>query len=105
MLVRILPSATGMLSHLASTNHLFTVPRDIQGYSKQDPSLPPLRLYTGHSAYVAVSIASSLGKHTSNISQDVEWHPKNENMFGSVSDDGQIMMWVLIKTCFKNYQD
>lgn len=59
MLVRILPSATGMLSHLASTNHIFTVPRDIQGYSKQDPSLQPLRLYTGHSAYVAVSIAKA----------------------------------------------
>ncbi|OXB35935.1 histone acetyltransferase type B subunit 2 [Cryptococcus neoformans] len=64
--------------HILSASEDTTIGHwDIQGYSKQDPSLQPLRLYTGHSAYVA----------------DVEWHPKNENMFGSVSDDGQIMIW------------
>lgn len=46
-------------------------------------------------------VSWQLGKTTSDILQDVEWHPKNENMFGSVSDNGQIMMWVLIKTHFK----
>ncbi|WWD20256.1 histone acetyltransferase type B subunit 2 [Kwoniella shandongensis] len=50
---------------------------DIQGYKKEDINLEPLALYTGHSAYVG----------------DVDWHPENDWMFGSVGDDRKIMLW------------
>ncbi|WVQ79234.1 histone acetyltransferase type B subunit 2 [Cryptococcus sp. DSM 104549] len=64
--------------HILSASEDTTVAHwDIQGYAKKDSTLQPLRLYTGHSANVS----------------DVDWHPKNENMFGSVGDDGQIMIW------------
>lgn len=30
-----------------------------------------------------------------NVVRDASWHPKNENFFGSVGDDGLLLIWDL----------
>ncbi|KAK4685795.1 histone-binding protein RBBP4, partial [Tremellales sp. Uapishka_1] len=64
--------------HILSASEDTTVAHwDINSYSKKDTSLQPIRQYTGH--------ASNVG--------DVDWHPNNDYMFGSVGDDKMLMIW------------
>ncbi|RSH93356.1 Histone acetyltransferase type B subunit 2 [Saitozyma podzolica] len=63
--------------HIISANEDETVAHwDINAYQKSEPSLQPLRKYTGHSAYVG----------------DVDWHPQYDYMFASVGDDKMLML-------------
>lgn len=39
-------------------------------------------------------VNASFQRHESVVG-DVSWHPKNENLFGSVGDDCQLMIWDL----------
>lgn len=45
--------------------------------------MKPLRMYTGHSEYV----------------EDVDWHPEDGNIFGSVADDKMLMMYAFLWPC------
>ncbi|EIW71564.1 hypothetical protein TREMEDRAFT_60487 [Tremella mesenterica DSM 1558] len=69
------PMAEGHI--LSSGEDGFVAHWDIQAYDKKDPSLQPLRKYTGHSSNVSA----------------VDWHPFNGNLFGSVGDDCHFMLW------------
>lgn len=53
--------------------------RDIKGYTKSNSVLEPLRVYRAHTAVV----------------EDVAWKPDVDNVFASVGDDRQLIMWVL----------
>lgn len=52
--------------------------RDIKGYTKSNSVLEPLRVYRGHTAVV----------------EDVAWKPDVDNVFASVGDDRQLILWV-----------
>ena len=44
--------------------------------------MEPFRVYRGHEAIV----------------EDVAWHTKDPNLFGSVGDDQKLLMYVVIKS-------
>lgn len=78
--------------------------RDINGYSKANSSLEPLAVYKGHTSIVEVRFTVSLfagvprriredADTSSAISQDVAWHNLDENIFASVGDDRQLLMY------------
>lgn len=50
---------------------------DINAYSKANPSIEPLNVFNEHTAVVG----------------DVDWHPTQENVFASVSDDKTLKIW------------
>ena len=50
---------------------------DLNAYQKESKTLHPLRTYRGHSAIV----------------EDVAWHNHHENLFASVGDDRQMLLW------------
>ncbi|KAI9600927.1 hypothetical protein H4Q26_000721 [Puccinia striiformis f. sp. tritici PST-130] len=50
---------------------------DINSYTKGNPVIEPYRVYKGHSAIVS----------------DVSWHSSHGNLFASVSDDKQLLIW------------
>ncbi len=51
--------------------------RDINGYKKGDHSLDPVTIYKGHSSIV----------------EDVAWHTHSKEIFASVGDDKQLLLW------------
>lgn len=51
--------------------------RDINGYKKGDNSLDPVTIYKGHSSIV----------------EDVAWHTHSKEVFASVGDDKQLLLW------------
>ncbi|KAK9900831.1 WD40 repeat-like protein [Cystobasidium minutum MCA 4210] len=64
--------------HLLSASEDTTVCHwDIKGYTKANSVLEPLRVYRGHTAVV----------------EDVAWKPDVDNIFASVGDDRQLMLW------------
>ncbi|KAI9251363.1 WD40-repeat-containing domain protein [Phascolomyces articulosus] len=50
---------------------------DIGGTPKENKTVEPLKVYTGHTAPV----------------EDVAWHPQFESIFASVGDDCKLMIW------------
>ena len=50
------------------------------GPRAEDGSVPPLRTFLGHS----------------NVVEDVAWHCHHKDLFGSVGDDRQLMMYVFV---------
>ncbi|PLW19053.1 hypothetical protein PCANC_07746 [Puccinia coronata f. sp. avenae] len=50
---------------------------DINSYTKGNPVIEPYRVYKGHSSIVS----------------DVSWHSSHGNLFASVSDDKQLLIW------------
>ncbi|CED83414.1 nucleosome remodeling subunit caf1 nurf55 msi1 [Phaffia rhodozyma] len=50
---------------------------DINGYSKTNNSLDPIRVYRGHTSIV----------------EDVAWHNEHDYLFASCGDDRQLMIW------------
>ncbi|TPX33720.1 hypothetical protein SmJEL517_g03429 [Synchytrium microbalum] len=50
---------------------------DVKGTTKEKKQMEPLRVYSGHSAWV----------------MDVAWHMKDECLFGSVGDDKKLLIW------------
>lgn len=52
--------------------------RDIKGYTKNNSVLEPLRVYRGHTAVV----------------EDIAWKPDTDNIFASVGDDRQLILYV-----------
>lgn len=71
-------SLPGKAGHLLSASEDTTVCHwDVQAYTKGDNSMEPLNIYKGHTAIV----------------EDVAWHCLQENIFASVGDDRQLLMW------------
>lgn len=69
---------SGKAGHLLSASDDTTVCHwDINGYSKTNSSLEPLTIYKGHTSVV----------------EDVAWHNLDENIFASVGDDRQLLIW------------
>ena len=50
--------------------------RDVKGTTKDKKQMDPVRVYSGHTAWV----------------MDVAWHMKDECLFGSVGDDKKLLM-------------
>ncbi|KAJ7610895.1 WD40 repeat-like protein [Roridomyces roridus] len=50
---------------------------DINSYTKTKTSIEPTNVFRGHTSVVG----------------DVDWHPKQENVFASVGDDKMLMIW------------
>ncbi|KAJ7024382.1 WD40 repeat-like protein [Mycena alexandri] len=50
---------------------------DINSYTKTKTTIEPTNVFRGHTAVVG----------------DVDWHPKDENVFASVGDDKMLMIW------------
>ncbi|CEQ42943.1 SPOSA6832_04816 [Sporobolomyces salmonicolor] len=69
----------GKAGHLLSASEDTTVCHwDINGYSKGNSTLEPLNVYKGHTSIV----------------EDVAWHCLNDDIFASVGDDRQLLMFV-----------
>ena len=84
--------------------------RDINSYTKGNPVIEPYRVYKGHSSIVSVEQHKSryivdtplipFGKLAAHQilrvdPQDVSWHSSNGHLFASVSDDKQLLMYVI----------
>ncbi|GAA98754.1 uncharacterized protein L969DRAFT_95076 [Mixia osmundae IAM 14324] len=64
--------------HILSASEDTTVCHwDIRGYTKKHTTLDPLTIYRGHTAFV----------------EDVAWHQTYSNVFASVGDDKQLLLW------------
>jgi WD40 repeat protein len=75
----------GMSWHNKLAGHLLTASEDttichwdINAYTREKNTLEPLRVYTGHTAWV----------------EDVAWSPLVEQVFASCGDDKKLMMFV-----------
>ena len=76
--LKIRPYATGMAAYVfILMKMLIFGNRDIKASTKEKKELDPLRVFTGHSAWV----------------EDVAWHEMNETVFGSVGDDKKLLMY------------
>ncbi|SCZ98844.1 BZ3500_MvSof-1268-A1-R1_Chr3-1g05658 [Microbotryum saponariae] len=93
---------SGKAGHLLSASEDQSICHwDVNGYTKGASTMEPLTVYRGHTAIVEVSHSSSRTcaieqSHRLNVfvrTQDVAWHCLQENIFASVGDDRQLLMW------------
>ncbi|GAA5976653.1 hypothetical protein JCM11641_005652 [Rhodosporidiobolus odoratus] len=69
---------SGKQGHVLSASDDTTVCHwDVRGYTKGNSVLDPVTVYKGHTSVV----------------EDVAWHNYDENVFASVGDDRQLLLW------------
>ncbi|TPX42060.1 hypothetical protein SeMB42_g03397 [Synchytrium endobioticum] len=69
------PRVAGLL--LTASEDTTIAQWDVQGTSKERRQMDPVRVYSGHTAWV----------------MDVAWHMRDECLFGSVGDDKKLLIW------------